>query len=214
MQPVYSEATLARILSQLREFTHPKASLDQYATPSHLAARLIMHILYTLPHPCEANDLAAGTGILGIGLALQGLPVRLYELDPAACQTCNENIQWLTKENLLTGSAACIQQDILRDPPAPTWISILNPPYGMHGGPRDTQFLIQAFRTTTQAIGAILPPPFQHHARLAKEYGFTARLISEEAFPLKAIHMRHKKPRAWTRVLLILFSRDTSQRGE
>ncbi len=208
MEPVYREGTLARILSRLKGFQQPKAVEEQYATPGSMAARLATLLAYQLPAQDWVHDLAAGTGILGLAMSLQGFPVRLYEKDPDAVRICKENIQFLQAEGLLHQPVECHETDVLAARLPMSMASILNPPFGTRAREKkDSHFLIRAFMHTRFAIGAILPPPFTHHARLAEAHGFTARLISMKAFPLPPIHPKHEKPRARTRVLLILFTR-------
>src|SRR3989338_7762049 len=68
---VVSKKSLAVALSQLRGFSKPKTVLEQYETPSEIAAGVLWHA-YMQGHIEDkiVADFGAGTGILGIGALL------------------------------------------------------------------------------------------------------------------------------------------------
>ncbi|KAL9694762.1 hypothetical protein quinque_014047 [Culex quinquefasciatus] len=106
-----SSTSGAKFLQTVEGFEKPKVYLEQYVTPSHIAA----HALYTI----ETNygdlenklvlDLGCGPGMLSIGAALLGAQhVVGIEIDLDAIKVFQENVQGFELENV-----DCVQWDVL-----------------------------------------------------------------------------------------------------
>ena len=125
---------LARRLAVVAGFDDPSARLEQYRTPSEVAAHVV-HLADLRGDVADRTvvDLGAGTGMLALGAALRG-PDRVVgvELDPAALSTARDNA-------VRVGSAAelgWLLADVRRlplSPAGPTTV-LSNPPFGAVDG--------------------------------------------------------------------------------
>jgi putative methylase len=140
---------LERRLADLATFEDPDRSLEQYPTPSGLAAHLLHDADLRGDLAGTVVDLGTGTGVLALGAALRG-PERVVgiERDPVALALAREN------ESII-------------DPPTPVaWLRgdatrpgvgtddatvVMNPPFGAQRGNRhaDRAFLEAAAEVAT-----------------------------------------------------------------
>jgi putative methylase len=178
---------LERALGTIPSHPAPRADLEQYATPSDLAARLL----------AEADalgdvagrrvvDLGCGTGMLAIGCALLGAAgVRGIELDEAALAVAADAAR------RLHARVDWERADVAswRGPPADT--VVMNPPFGAQSRGADRPFLEAAFATAPVVYSL-------HHAEtrafvegFARERGFDATHAWGLRFPLPHQH-RHQ----------------------
>lgn len=121
-------------LRGLAGFSDPDISLEQYPTPTELAAHVVH--LASLQGDIEGRsvvDLGAGTGVLALAAALRE-PARVVglERDPAALAVAREN------EHQVAPSIAVdwVLADATRPPLCPTGpvTAIFNPPFGARTG--------------------------------------------------------------------------------
>src|SRR3989344_1796314 len=140
-----SKRELEVYLSKLRTFESPSMELEQYATPSGIAAEWI----WTMAMKREVArktilDAACGPGILGIGLLLMGAKkVYFVDKDEKAMQLCISNYNQV-KEEYEIGEAVFMVHDIsLFD--GEVDIVVQNPPFGTKQEHADKKFLEKAF---------------------------------------------------------------------
>ncbi len=132
-----SQQKLAIILSKLKQFENPQASLEQYTTDSNIAAEIIWnaHMLGDLK---DVADLGAGTGILGIGvLELEG-KVIFVEKDKDAIKVLKENLEEYSGYKIFEGDVSTFINKVET--------VIMNPPFGVQKRKADKQFVEKAFR--------------------------------------------------------------------
>ena len=127
---IRSKKDLEVELSKLKNFESPSFELEQYATPSHIAAEWIWNM--ALKGEVAGRtilDAACGPGILGIGLLLMGAKkIFFVDKDQKALTICIENYNKI-KGEYDVGKAEFIHQDIsLFDQQVD--IVVQNPPFG------------------------------------------------------------------------------------
>lgn len=144
---IRSQRDLEVYLSKLKTFAQPSFQLEQYATPSSIAAEWI----WSLAMKGEAAgkvilDAACGPGILGVGLLLMGAKkVFFVDKDPKIMAICQENYAQ-AKQEYEVGEAVFIIGDIgLFDEKVD--IVVQNPPFGTKTEHADKRFLEKAFST-------------------------------------------------------------------
>lgn len=147
-----TKRALAERLRGLAGFPDPDLSLEQYPTPTDLAAHLVH--LAALRGDVEGRtvvDLGAGTGVLALAAALRS-PARVVavERDPGALAVARENgrrvdppiaVDWLCG-------------DATRAPLCPTGpvTALLNPPFGAQRGSEGAD---RAFLRTAASLAAV-----------------------------------------------------------
>src|SRR3989338_8734730 len=150
MKEIHSKSSLAVALSKLKGFETPKMRLEQYSTPSELAAQIIWtaHIKGDLQG--SMADFGCGNGILGLGaLLLDCKEVMFIESEPQAMKLCKENYAQLLKDygkERLPGKVRFLEQNIEKFPEKVD-IVIQNPPFGTKEKHQDLIFLEKAMQT-------------------------------------------------------------------
>ena len=146
---VRSKKQLSVFLSSLKTFEKPNIRLEQYATPSDIAAEWIWEMC--LKNEVDGKvfaDLACGPGILGIGLLAMGAKkVHFLDCDPKVLETCKQNYNTLV-EDYEIGEAQfheCDVKEFVTDEVID--IVIQNPPFGTKEKHVDKKFLEVAFKT-------------------------------------------------------------------
>ncbi|MDO8656281.1 MAG: METTL5 family protein [Nanoarchaeota archaeon] len=192
---IRSQKNLEIELSKLKNFENPSLELEQYATPSHIAAEWV----WTMAMKKEVAgktilDAACGPGILGIGLLLMGAKkVYFVDKDEKAMQLCISNYNQV-KEEYEIGEAAFIVHDIsLFD--GDVDIVVQNPPFGTKEEHADKRFLEKAF--------SVAPIVYSMHKwstqkfvdAIARDYKFVITDTWRFEFPIKAAFSFHQKPK-------------------
>lgn len=151
MQPP-SKGTLARILSKLQGFSLAKVSLEQYETPSEVAAEIIS-LATQLGDITNKRilDLGSGTGTLGLGTMFMGAKtVTFIEKDLTALNIAELNLKNLKSEYSLAIPASFKNIDVVdltnEDSEIKENIDTIfqNPPFGTKTAHADRTFLTQA----------------------------------------------------------------------
>lgn len=98
-----SKSGLAVILSRLEAFQRPKVRVEQYTTPSEIAAEVLWSAF--MRGDIEGKviaDLGSGTGILGLGAMILGAKrVYFIDMDKNALDIAKNNILYLESEGYL-----------------------------------------------------------------------------------------------------------------
>ena len=208
---VNSRKELEIILSQLKGYINPKEKLEQWQTPSNIASTMLFeaYIRGDIANR-KVLDLGAGTGILTIGAALLGArEVIGVEIDPDALEVAKNNLKRMER---LFGhlSIRFVCDDITNFNEHGDTV-VMNPPFGLEVNTRhaDILFLSKAF-SLAKSIYSL------HHSsdkgrkfliHYAQKHNFEVDLIGTFMFPLRAWHIKHKKPVKFISVDFFLFKK-------
>ncbi|MBI4151925.1 RsmD family RNA methyltransferase [Candidatus Woesearchaeota archaeon] len=191
---IRSKKDLEIVLSKLKSFETPSFLLEQYPTPSSIAAEWVWNMALAGEVAGKTFlDAACGPGILGLGLLLLGAKhVVFVDKDSAVLRICQENYAHLAAEYEL-GTAEFIGSDIqLVDVRAD--IVVQNPPFGTKEEHSDKRFLEKAF-----AVANVVYSMHKYSTRtfveaIAKDFHFTITHVWRYEFPIKAAFSFHQKP--------------------
>ena len=138
---------LAIQLSQLQKFSQPSAALEQYTTPSELAAQLLWDaFLHGDIQDKVIADFGCGTGILGLGALLLGAKqVFFVDIDPQALSVAKHNLQILEETTGKTFSASFLHTSI-DSFHHKVDVVLQNPPFGVQKEHADKLFLEKAMQ--------------------------------------------------------------------
>ena len=191
---IRSKKDLEVELSKLKNFESPSFELEQYATPSHIAAEWIWNM--ALKGEIAGRvilDAACGPGILGIGLLLMGAKkIFFVDKDQKALTICIENYNKI-KGEYDVGKAEFIHQDIsLFDQQVD--IVVQNPPFGTKNEHIDKVFLEKAFSVAPLVYSMHKYTTAKFVEAISKDFGFTITDLWRYEFPIKAVFKFHEKP--------------------
>lgn len=133
---------LEMLLEEVEGFSNPELELEQYQTPSPLAAE-ILHFAYMQGDLDESvQDLGCGTGILAIGAKLLGAKkVVGYDTDPKALEVAKKNAEKLgVKVDFVCSDIRKVSERVKT--------TLMNPPFGARIKGKDRPFLSSALRTS------------------------------------------------------------------
>lgn len=135
---------LERKLATIPPHPHPKAHLEQYATPADLAAPLLFEALALGDIQGKGvADLGCGTGIFAIGAALLGATRATgIDVDDDALALARD-----AAARLDATTAEFLQMDV-HAWDRRTHTTLMNPPFGAQQRGADRPFLEAAFRTS------------------------------------------------------------------
>jgi len=191
---VKSQRDLSRELSNIKQFENPLWKLEQYETPTHIAADWIWEMASRSEVAGKIIlDAGCGPGILGLGLLLMGArKIYFVDKDEAAMKICMENYNKL-KEEYEIGEAEFILHDItLFDEQVD--VVVQNPPFGTKEVHADKAFLEVAFKSTGVIYSMHKYSTKKFVEAISKDYGFTITDIWRYDFPIKAKFEFHQKP--------------------
>jgi putative methylase len=184
-----SKKQLAVALSRLVLFEKPKIKLEQYCTPSEIAATILWDAY--MKGDVEDKtiaDLGCGTGILGIGALLLGASkVYFVEKDEDAIVVLKKNLESLDLEDY-----EIIESDV-SDFTQNVDIVLQNPPFGTRQKHVDKAFLEKAFSIATMIYSFHKTSTDKFVRAICKDYQFTVAERHNFAFPLRQMYKHHKK---------------------
>jgi putative methylase len=144
---------LSILLSHLDGFEDPETALEQYMTPSKVAADLLNQVRLQRQGG-SVTDLGCGTGILTIGAAALGYTATGVEKDGDALDIAHHNLrraqERLDRELDVTFTESDVQE---YDQPSDT--VIMNPPFGIQQEDANLIFLEQAFQLTDHTFALL-----------------------------------------------------------
>lgn len=178
---------LEMLLEEIEDFSDPELELEQYQTPSPLAAE-ILHFAYMQGDLDDSvQDLGCGTGILAIGAKLLGAEkVMGYDTDPEALETARKNARKLGVEvEFIFSDVAEIKEHVKT--------TLMNPPFGARVKGRDRPFLSSALRTSDIIYSIHNRGSLVFIQKFIKPAVITHSYVTK--FPLKRIFDFHKKER-------------------
>ncbi len=182
------------MLSRLHSFTSPTLELEQYATPSHIAAEWIWNM--ALKGEVRGRtflDAACGPGILGLGLLLMGaFKVFFLDRDPQIMEICMRNYSGLEQEYEISKVQFVVGDISIFDEHVD--IVVQNPPFGTKEEHADKRFLEKAFQVAPIVYSMHKWSTKQFAEAVCKDYGFRITDVWRFDFPIKATHEFHRKP--------------------
>ncbi len=192
---IRTQKNLELQLSKLKNFESPSFELEQYATPSHIAAEWIWNM--ALKREVAGRiilDAACGPGILGIGLLLLGAKkIYFVDKDETAMRICMENYNKV-KEGYEIGEAVFITQDIsLFD--GDVDLVVQNPPFGTKAEHADKKFLEKSFTLAPLVYSMHKWSTQKFVEAIARDFKFTITDVWRFEFPIKAAFKFHEKPK-------------------
>ena len=191
---IRSKRDLEVILSKLKSFEKPSLTLEQYPTPSHIAAEWAWNMALKGEVAGKVIvDAGCGPGIIGLGLLLLGArKVIFIDKDQEIIPICLQNYEKI-KEEYEIGAAEFVAHDFsLFDGEAD--IVVQNPPFGTKQEHADKKFLEKAF--------AVAPIVYSMHKwstqkfveAVCKDHDFKVTDLWRYEFPIKAVFKFHEKP--------------------
>ncbi|MDP6294174.1 MAG: METTL5 family protein [Candidatus Woesearchaeota archaeon] len=182
-----SKGALAKVLSSLQKFANQKVSVEQYSTPSELAAEVLWQAqLQGDIDEKTVLDLGAGTGILGIGAALLGGKVTLIEQDEEALEIAKRNVTQAKVD-------VKIVKGLVEDYAEKADTIIMNPPFGTKQIHADRAFLDKAFSLAPVVWSMHKTSTHPFILSYAKEAGYSATFFPA-VIQLPHSQSFHKKP--------------------
>jgi len=178
---------LEMLLEEIEGFSDPELELEQYQTPSPLAAE-IMHFAYMQGDLDDSvQDLGCGTGILAIGAKILGARTVVgYDMDPKALEIANINARKLGVEiDFVFSDIADIEGHVKT--------TVMNPPFGARVKGRDRPFLSSALRTSEVIYSIHNRGSLAFIQKFIKPAIITHSYVAK--FPIKRIFDFHKKER-------------------
>lgn len=178
---------LEMLLEELENFFDPELELEQYQTPSLLAAE-ILHFAYMQGDLDDSvQDLGCGTGILAIGAKLLGArKVVGHDSDQKALEIAKKNARKLGVE------VEFVLSDVT-DVTNHVKTTIMNPPFGARVKGRDRPFLSSALRTSEVIYSIHNRGSLAFIQKFIKPAIITHSYVAK--FPLKRTFDFHKKER-------------------
>lgn len=191
---IRSKKDLEIVLSKLKVYEKPSLLLEQYPTPSNIAAEWVWNL--ALKGEVAGKiiaDAGCGPGILGLGLLLMGAKQVIFiDKDAEIMRICRENYDFL-KEEYEIGEAEFIAHDIsLFDGEAD--IMVQNPPFGTKQEHADKKFLEKAFAAAPIVYSMHKWSTQKFVEAIAKDHGFKITDVWRYEFPIKAVFKFHEKP--------------------
>ncbi len=172
-------------LSKLIPVAKPTLSLEQYPSPSDLAAELLWKAFLNgdIENKIVA-DFGCGNGILGCGALLLGAK-KVYFVD------IDERCLILSKKNSLNkGIYLC--QDI-QDFDMKVDTVLMNPPFGVQNRKADKPFLQKAMNQATSIYSIHKIESESFLKKITQENGFSIQELLKRTFVLKASYSFHTK---------------------
>ena len=191
---IRSKKDLEVFLSKLKNFEQPSLELEQYPTPSHIAAAWLWEIALKGEVAGKTIlDAASGPGTLGIGLLMMGAKkVYFVDKDKFVMDICIENYNQV-KSEYEVGEAEFIVEDIsLFD--AEVDLVVQNPPFGTKEKHTDKKFLEKAFSLTPLVYSMHKFSTKEFVEAISRDFKFKITEVSRFEFPIKASFSFHKKP--------------------
>jgi putative methylase len=190
---IRSKKELAVILSQLQGIEHPVMALEQYETPSEIAADWIWQAALLGDVAGKTIlDAGCGSGILGIGVLLLGAKkVYFVEKSEQLIAQCQENIRTI-EEAYEIGEPIMLHQDIAVFDERVD-VVFQNPPFGTKIRHSDRIFLEKAFALADVVYSMHKWSTKAFVEAMARDAAFRIDRLWRYEFPLKRTLPYHRK---------------------
>jgi len=179
---------LAIFLESLDLFPSPKLRLEQYPTPSSLAAEIAVTASIADRSAEIFLDLGCGTGILTIAMSMVGFHTIGIDIDREAIEVAIRNAK---KAKV---SADFVLQDVRHVSVKKPVGVVMNPPFGIKKRHADRIFLEKALEIG-EVVYSIHSAGSEEFVRnMADKSGFEVTHIWKYRIPLKKTYTFHQKP--------------------
>ena len=185
---------LSILLSKLKTFDSPDASLEQYNTDPEIASSALWFVDMNEGFSDKVvADLGCGTGILGIGaLALGAKKVFFVDIDKKAIGFLRQNLKFVQKALKRKFSYKILDSDIqffVED----VDMVVENPPFGVQKNHTDRLFLLKAMSTSPLIYSFHKLESDRFISQISKDHGFGSKLVMDFKFPIKKTMPFHDK---------------------
>ena len=184
-----SKKQLEVFLSKLKQIENLKSELEQYPTPSNIAAEIlwVAYMNGDIKNKIVA-DLGCGNGIFGIGsLLLEAKKVFFLDVESASILVTKSNLTDLNLKNYI------LLKENIENFKEKVDIVIQNPPFGVQKEHADRIFLIKAMENSKKIYSVHKVESRLFIDALAKDYNFKLTNILPFDFLLKKTQEFHTK---------------------
>lgn len=208
-----SKKDLERILEEIPGFKNPKRFLEQYQTPSWLAAEMIFKAALRRDIGGRASDLGCGTGRIATALALMGADEVLC-ID-ISCEDLAEARKHLSRLGLID-RVETICWDLFQGPPRSLGLVVMNPPFGVHRRGSDLAFLRTAMMGshTIYSIHKYNEDSLKLIKNISSREGFDLEVLGIYNMEIPAMFESHRRRIYRFPVMMIRLSRGRGQSGQ
>ncbi|MBI2499401.1 methyltransferase [Candidatus Woesearchaeota archaeon] len=186
---INSKQQLEVSLSKLNQVNSPKVELEQYPTPSNIAAEVLWsaYMNNDIKNKIVA-DLGCGNGILGIGASLLGAKkIFFLDSDPSSLLVTKKNFNSLNLSN-----AIFLREDVKNFKNKVDTV-IQNPPFGVQNEHADREFLLKAFEISNRIYSFHKLESKSFIEALIRNTHFKLKEVLKFDFPLKKSQEFHEK---------------------
>jgi len=189
-----SKKSLEIKLSKLKGFENPSWELEQYKTPSKIAADWIWNMAMKSEVAGKIIlDAGCGPGIIGIGLLLLGAKkVYFIDKDKEIIKTCIESYNKIKEEYEISEAEFIIEDVSLFDQEVD--IVVQNPPFGTKDKHADKRFLETAFKSAPIVYSMHKYSTAKFIEAISRDHEFKITDLWRYDFPIKSSFKFHKKP--------------------
>ncbi|MBR9683811.1 methyltransferase [Candidatus Woesearchaeota archaeon] len=191
---IRSKKDLAVILGRLKGFSEPSWELEQYATPSEIAADWLWQAALKGDLAGKVIlDAASGPGILGVGALLMGAQkVFFVDKSKEAMDICRENYASIEGDYEIGSGEFIVGNISIFDSEIDTVLE--NPPFGTKEKHVDKLFLEKAFEVSMVVWSMHKTVTKVFVEAICKDHDFTITDRFDYLFPIKAAFKWHEKP--------------------
>ncbi len=201
---------LAIKLSKLKGFRQPKIKLEQYVTPSEIAADLLWnaYMLNDIKNKIVL-DACSGTGILGIGaLLLDAKKVIFVEIDKDVENLIKENIENFYMGEKEEKKYEIVIEDIKKSRKKfKVDTIIMNPPFGTINRHSDIEILRKVREWANIIYCFHLAATEDYIKKKAKDLKLQISNIWKYRFLIKSSLKFHKKEKHYTDIIVVRYIR-------